>query len=98
MSKYIKLDNSYVEVKIISPTVDPSHESYVVQLCVSGDIKEVSHENLLDYDPTPNSSSLDTKIPFPYLPWVTHEAWCILFLPDKMKEPKQGTLSISSNE
>ena len=53
MSKYIKLDNSYVEVKIISPPVDPSHESYVVQLCVSGDIKEVSHENLLDYDPTP---------------------------------------------
>ncbi len=96
--KYLKRDGLYIKVTILSQPVDPNTDTYAVQEVISGAILDVPHEDLLDADPTCTPDKQQSTLPFPQFTWAVNGAKCTLFLPNKMKEPKQGTLQFNFNE
>ena len=88
-------DKSYVESKIISAPIDDENEPYTVQIISNGDIHDIESGKLFDHNPTitpTNPSPTSTDSILPTLPWIKHDAKTTLWLPTKMKHPKQGRL------
>ena len=66
-------------------------EPYVIQELDSGAIYELMKDKISFHNPNSNPHEME-KCDFPHMPWIRHNAKVTLYLNDKMKEPKQGTL------
>jgi hypothetical protein len=87
---YTKIDNKYEAVHILSIPIDPD-TPYVVQVCNSGDIMEVTESDLVDHDPDVDATSHISN-PFELISWLKPGAKATLYLADRMNTPKQGFL------
>ena len=91
-TKYMKKGESLIPVKILNAPVNPNTDSYVVQGLDTGNIMEVSHEDIEDSNPQNVPEKYTTRAILPHIPWVKQHANATLYLQGIMAEPKQGRL------
>ena len=95
---FLKRDNTYLKVTILNQPVDPNTNTYAVQEVISGAILDVPHKELLNANPTRTPDNQQFTLRFSQFTLAVNGAKRTLFLPNKMKCPKQGTLQFKSNE
>ena len=98
ITKFIHEDDKYISVKIISVPLNPNTQLYLIQEVVSVKIRNISHNDILDSNPSLNPALSKTTLSFPLFPLATHHGKCTLFLHATMAKLKQSHLSFKDEE
>ena len=86
--------HQYEAATILNVPLDDTTDYYRVQIQDSGDIIDIGINDIYETDPTRNINLTQSEHKlFPLIPWIQHDAKVTLYLPNLMKEPKQGYLN-----
>ena len=83
---------NYEPARVREVPINENTDTYIVQLQDSGDIVELKKDQICDMNPAAPINQQPNMSSFPLAPWIRDGAKVTLFLPNIMREPKQGYL------